>query len=257
MIDEVYKAAMKYWGIEKQRIKAIEELSELQKEFCKSALGESNQNSIAEEIADVSIMIDQMVYAYGLEDEVRGWIRYKTDRLQQRLIQNGCSIESDTPQQPQPTKEAATEESTTAEAPKEADTQEPVERPNFKKVPMAPKPEVKPKPKPKPDEPDNLSGDVERTPGTYTGFLFLRCPKCAVDRGFFTREELETAKCRNCQTEFRLTNMYKMRTKCKCGKHIVYRTNIEDAVTVTYKCFACGSLVDLEWNYKKQQYETM
>ena len=253
MIDEVYKAAMKYWGIEKQRIKAIEELSELQKELCKSALGESNQNSIAEEIADVSIMIDQMIYAYGLEDDVRGWIRYKTDRLQQRLIENGCTIESDTPQQPQPTKAATPEESPSAEEPNEADNQEQVARPYFKKVPVAPKSEAKPKP----DEPVTSSGDVEKTLGTYTGFLFLRCPKCGVDRGFFTREEVETAKCRNCQTEFRLTNMYKMRTKCKCGKHIVYRTNIEDSVFVTYKCFVCGNLVDLEWNYKKQQYETV
>lgn len=251
MIDEVYKAALKYWGIEKQRIKAIEELSELQKELCKSALGESNQNYIAEEIADVSIMIDQMVYAYGLEDEVRGFIRYKTDRLQQRLIQSGWSIESDAPQQPQPTNEATTDESPSAEDPKEAAPREPVVRPCFKKVPVAPKAE------PERDKPVTSSDNVEKTPGTYTGFLYLRCPKCGVDRVFFTREQVETVTCRDCQAEFKLTNMYKMRTDCKCGKHIVYRTNIEDSVFITYKCFGCGNLVDLAWNYKKQQYETM
>lgn len=39
MIDEVYRKALLIYGIEKQRVKAIEELSELQKELCKSALG--------------------------------------------------------------------------------------------------------------------------------------------------------------------------------------------------------------------------
>ena len=39
---------------------AFEEMSELQKEMCKRFRGEKNDDHIAEEIADVEIMLDQL-----------------------------------------------------------------------------------------------------------------------------------------------------------------------------------------------------
>ena len=38
----------------------FEEMAELQKELCKNARGKDNRAEIAEEIADVHIMLDQM-----------------------------------------------------------------------------------------------------------------------------------------------------------------------------------------------------
>lgn len=58
--DEIYVLALKKYGIEKQMIKCIEELSELQKELCKHSLGQGNIEHITEEIADVEIMLEQM-----------------------------------------------------------------------------------------------------------------------------------------------------------------------------------------------------
>ena len=52
--------ALRAWGAEMQSVVAAEELSELQKELCKSVRGEDNADAIAEEIADVQIMLEQL-----------------------------------------------------------------------------------------------------------------------------------------------------------------------------------------------------
>ena len=55
---EVLEAALSAYGSEIQRVVAIEELSELQKELCKSLRGQTDRQHIAEEIADVQIMLE-------------------------------------------------------------------------------------------------------------------------------------------------------------------------------------------------------
>jgi len=57
---EICEAAVRKYGLAKQMIKCVEELSELQKELCKQALGQGNLEHITEEIADVEIMLEQM-----------------------------------------------------------------------------------------------------------------------------------------------------------------------------------------------------
>lgn len=57
---ELYKKAINKWGERAQIIKAIEEMSELIKELCKSMGGTFHHDKIVEEIADVEIMIEQM-----------------------------------------------------------------------------------------------------------------------------------------------------------------------------------------------------
>lgn len=59
------KDIIDYWGEEKQKTKAIEELSELQKELCKNLIGQSNEKALKEEIADVQLMINQLMIIYG------------------------------------------------------------------------------------------------------------------------------------------------------------------------------------------------
>jgi hypothetical protein len=56
--NEICEIALKKFGVEKQMIKCVEELSELQKEICKQALGQGNKDNLIEEIADVEIMIE-------------------------------------------------------------------------------------------------------------------------------------------------------------------------------------------------------
>jgi len=56
----ISERALKTFGLDKQMIKCIEELSELQKELCKYSLGQGNLEHTIEEIADVEIMLEQM-----------------------------------------------------------------------------------------------------------------------------------------------------------------------------------------------------
>src|SRR5680860_504054 len=83
---EIYGLALKKYGIEKQMIKCIEELSELQKELCKHSLGQGSIEHITEEIADVEIMLEQMKIGLCVDvldlDDVR---TRKLDRLSKNI----------------------------------------------------------------------------------------------------------------------------------------------------------------------------
>ena len=57
---------IKYWGEDKQKIKAIEELSELQKELCKNLLNQIDDKKLEEEISDVQIMLNQLMIMHGI-----------------------------------------------------------------------------------------------------------------------------------------------------------------------------------------------
>lgn len=69
--NEVYRKALEAWGPEKQITMVFEEMSELQKELCKSLRGEKVTGNIAEEIADVEVMLEQMKLLYDIEGLVR------------------------------------------------------------------------------------------------------------------------------------------------------------------------------------------
>lgn len=84
--QETICAAIQTFGEKNQTIVAIEELSELQKELCKLLRGScDNDERIAEEIADVKIMLDQLLEMLGLGDMVNTFIRFKMERLQGRI----------------------------------------------------------------------------------------------------------------------------------------------------------------------------
>ena len=65
---------------------AIEEMSELAKELCKRCRGRDNVEAIAEEIADVEIMLQQMVMMFDCAGQVETFRRYKLERLAERLL---------------------------------------------------------------------------------------------------------------------------------------------------------------------------
>lgn len=66
-------------------VMVFEEMAELQKELCKSLRGKDNRGYIAEEIADVRIMLDQMVILHDCAEDVDTWRKVKLGRLEKRL----------------------------------------------------------------------------------------------------------------------------------------------------------------------------
>ena len=83
---EIYRKALRRWGPEAQTLMAFEEMSELQKELCKAARGKQNKAEIAEEIADVQIMLGQMILLHDCADEVEEQKARKLERLKGLLM---------------------------------------------------------------------------------------------------------------------------------------------------------------------------
>ena len=81
----ILRQALDTYGLEHQRNICIEEMSELTKELCKDARGNDVLPHIAEEIADVKLILQQMEIGYGIEHEVAQWYGYKLERLRQRM----------------------------------------------------------------------------------------------------------------------------------------------------------------------------
>lgn len=84
MVDVIVKA-IETFGKDNQCKIAIEEMSELTKELCKNFRGRPNIESIAEEIADVKIMLMQLELIFDCTDEVLKWQDYKLRRLEDRI----------------------------------------------------------------------------------------------------------------------------------------------------------------------------
>lgn len=72
-------------GAEAQICMVFEEMAELQKELCKSLRRKENKSEIAEEIADVEIMLEQMKILFDIEEGVKKHKEFKTSRLKDRL----------------------------------------------------------------------------------------------------------------------------------------------------------------------------
>jgi len=83
--DEICREALEAFGAEAQMVMAIEEMSELTKELCKHRRGRDNVEAIAEEIADVEIMLRQMVMLFDCAGQVETFRRYKLERLAERI----------------------------------------------------------------------------------------------------------------------------------------------------------------------------
>ena len=81
----VYSKALLHYGEVIQMAVALEELSECQKEICKFLRGFGNAGNLAEEIADASIMLEQMRYIFGLEEMVNQKMDEKVKRLAARV----------------------------------------------------------------------------------------------------------------------------------------------------------------------------
>lgn len=81
----VYCDALDTWGEQVQLMKAVEEMSELTKEICKLSLGETTLDKLADEIADVTIMLEQLRIIFDINGLVCAHMDAKVKRLEQRI----------------------------------------------------------------------------------------------------------------------------------------------------------------------------
>lgn len=85
-MNEILKKAIDTYGKDKQLDMVIEEMSELTKEICKHKRGRQNLENIAEEIADVEIMLQQLRLITGVqENSIQDYRVIKIKRLKNRL----------------------------------------------------------------------------------------------------------------------------------------------------------------------------
>jgi NTP pyrophosphatase (non-canonical NTP hydrolase) len=84
----IYQQLINKFGKDNQCIVAIEELSELQKEICKYLRGLGNIENLAEEIADVEIMLEQLKIIYACDSLVAEKKDYKINRIKKRYLSN-------------------------------------------------------------------------------------------------------------------------------------------------------------------------
>jgi hypothetical protein len=86
-VDELYERAREVYGEETQIIVALEELSELQKELCKYLRGNNSSEGIAEEMADVIIMLEQLFGIFSNAQLVTKFKCNKKARLWMRVLE--------------------------------------------------------------------------------------------------------------------------------------------------------------------------
>ena len=84
--NDFFKELINKYG-KQQLVVAIEELSELQKEICKSLRDKTNLSNLCEEIADVYIILAQLKIYYDITDtEINKVIEQKIERTKERYL---------------------------------------------------------------------------------------------------------------------------------------------------------------------------
>ena len=82
---KTYTNAMLAFGERNQLIVAVEELSECQKEICKILRGGEDYRHLAEEVADATIMLEQIRMMFNINDRVCEFMDEKIERLDNRI----------------------------------------------------------------------------------------------------------------------------------------------------------------------------
>ena len=86
---ETYEEALRLWGIEDQIFMLMEETSELVNAICKLRRGRVELPDVVTELADVSIMVEQMILAFDVESAFVEEKARKIERLKERLKKYG------------------------------------------------------------------------------------------------------------------------------------------------------------------------
>ena len=83
---EQLQEIINHYGANHQKDKLFEEMAELQKEACKEKDGKGNIQHIAEGLADVYIVLQQMQLIYGITDEqIEQVVQEKIERTLDRI----------------------------------------------------------------------------------------------------------------------------------------------------------------------------
>lgn len=82
---KVYTDALSTFGPYMQLIVALEEMSELQKEITKALRGDLHPMHLAEEVADATIMLEQVRQMFDINEPVCEIMDCKIERLAQRV----------------------------------------------------------------------------------------------------------------------------------------------------------------------------
>lgn len=82
---KVYADALKTYGITGQLLKTLEELTEVQVEIHRILEGRPDVHHLAEEVADASLMLEQIRLFFGINDEVCEVMDAKLTRLRQLI----------------------------------------------------------------------------------------------------------------------------------------------------------------------------
>ena len=84
-MGNVFKDAIDFFGEDIQIDVAIEELSELIKELCKHKRGCGDKMHIAEEMADVKIILQELEIIFDNKHRVNSWYEDKKKRLERNI----------------------------------------------------------------------------------------------------------------------------------------------------------------------------
>lgn len=89
---QVYTDALSTFGTGMQLIVALEEMSELQKEITKALRGDLNPLHLAEEVADATIMLEQLRQIFNINDPVCEMMDNKIIRLRNNIKKEQARI---------------------------------------------------------------------------------------------------------------------------------------------------------------------
>ena len=90
--QKILRQTIEAHGESTQLLKLMEEMAELQKEVCKYQLGAENLTHIAEEAADVLIMLEQLELMLGIGHMIAAQREWKLQRLQKTLNETFIKI---------------------------------------------------------------------------------------------------------------------------------------------------------------------
>lgn len=84
--EKIYEQAMDAWGADVNFTIAIEEMAELTELLCKLKRGRNvDLHALTDELADVCIMVEQVIHIFDLALEVSERMEFKLNRLEERV----------------------------------------------------------------------------------------------------------------------------------------------------------------------------
>lgn len=91
---DIIRDIINHYGSKKQILQAIEEMSELTKELIKNInRNKTNENEIILEMADVMIMLKQLIEIYKIDkDKLLGAMEYKLLRQEKRIKEENQNV---------------------------------------------------------------------------------------------------------------------------------------------------------------------